>query len=137
MAATAIKSFLSPSSQLMKQPKKHLGLSNSPPYHFSLPFNPLLNPNLPANTRPFSPINAVTEDKEIAGKPDDQEDANGSISSKIDEIKDFASSERLLNAAIVLGAGTIAITKLLTIDHDYWHVSFLVVFQFCFVFQRL
>ncbi|XP_027062191.1 protein SYM1-like [Coffea arabica] len=29
--------------------------------------------------------------------------------------------ERLLNAAIVLGAGTLAITKLLSIDHEYWH----------------
>ena len=31
--------------------------------------------------------------------------------------------ERLLNAAIVLGAGTLAITKLLSIDHEYWHVG--------------
>ncbi|KAK4386050.1 hypothetical protein Sango_2475600 [Sesamum angolense] len=31
------------------------------------------------------------------------------------------SSDSLLNAAIVLGAGSLAITKLLTIDHDYWH----------------
>jgi len=30
---------------------------------------------------------------------------------------------RAINAAIVLGFGTFAITKLLTIDHDYWHVS--------------
>ena len=31
---------------------------------------------------------------------------------------------RAINAAIVLGFGTFAITKLLSIDHDYWHVSF-------------
>ncbi|XP_010278296.1 PREDICTED: uncharacterized protein LOC104612557 isoform X2 [Nelumbo nucifera] len=29
--------------------------------------------------------------------------------------------DRAINAAIVLVAGTFAITKLLTIDHDYWH----------------
>lgn len=31
-----------------------------------------------------------------------------------------------INATIVLGAGTFAVTKLLTIDHDYWHVSRLI-----------
>ena len=31
--------------------------------------------------------------------------------------------DRTINATIVLAAGTYAITKLLTIDHDYWHVS--------------
>jgi protein Mpv17 len=31
--------------------------------------------------------------------------------------------DRAINAAIVLAAGTFAVTKLLTIDHDYWHVS--------------
>lgn len=30
---------------------------------------------------------------------------------------------RTINAAIVLAGGTLAITRLLTIDHDYWHVS--------------
>uniref|UniRef100_A0A6M2ENR7 Uncharacterized protein n=1 Tax=Populus davidiana TaxID=266767 RepID=A0A6M2ENR7_9ROSI len=29
--------------------------------------------------------------------------------------------DRTINAMIVLGAGTYAITKLLTIDHNYWH----------------
>ncbi|XP_010268765.1 PREDICTED: uncharacterized protein LOC104605628 [Nelumbo nucifera] len=29
--------------------------------------------------------------------------------------------DRAINATIVLAAGTFAITKLLTIDHDYWH----------------
>lgn len=32
--------------------------------------------------------------------------------------------DRAINAIIVLAAGSFAITKLLTIDHDYWHVSF-------------
>ncbi|MQL77728.1 hypothetical protein Taro_010134 [Colocasia esculenta] len=31
--------------------------------------------------------------------------------------------DRAINATIVLAAGTAAITKLLTIDHDYWHVG--------------
>lgn len=31
--------------------------------------------------------------------------------------------ERSINASIVLAAGTYALTKLLTIDSDYWHVS--------------
>lgn len=32
--------------------------------------------------------------------------------------------DRAINATIVLAAGSFAITKLLTIDHDYWHVSY-------------
>ena len=31
--------------------------------------------------------------------------------------------DRTINATIVLAAGTYAITRLLTIDQDYWHVS--------------
>ena len=31
--------------------------------------------------------------------------------------------DRTINATIVLAAGTFAVTKLLTIDSDYWHVS--------------
>lgn len=31
--------------------------------------------------------------------------------------------DRIINATIVLAAGSYAITKLLTIDQDYWHVS--------------
>lgn len=31
--------------------------------------------------------------------------------------------DRTINATIVLAAGSFAITRLLTIDHDYWHVS--------------
>lgn len=33
--------------------------------------------------------------------------------------------DRTINATIVLAAGTFAITKLLTIDQDYWQVSYL------------
>lgn len=49
-----------------------------------------------------------------------------STSSSVDSL-DNAEMERAidrtLNAMIVLAAGSFAITKLLTIDHDYWHVS--------------
>lgn len=123
--AASLKSF-SPSTHLIP-PKKHLGLSNSPPYHLSAPSKPFLNPNLAAKIRPFSPINAITEEREIAEQGGDNQDGEtSSISSKMEEIKEFTSSDRLLNAAIVLGAGSLAITKLLTIDHDYWQVSLLI-----------
>lgn len=51
--------------------------------------------------------------------------------------------DRTINAAIVLAAGTFAITKLLTIDRDYWQVSqqwplrFLVVLDMCLLFLDL
>lgn len=32
-------------------------------------------------------------------------------------------TSRAINAAIVLGVGTFAITKLFTIDYEYWHVT--------------
>lgn len=41
--------------------------------------------------------------------------------------------DRAINAMIVLAAGTFAITKLLTIDHDYWHVCDLTPPSFCFL----
>lgn len=127
--AASLKSF-SP-SRLLIPPKKHLGLSNSPPYHFPAPSKPFLNPNLAAKFRPLSPINAVTEEREIAEQGgDNQDEEASSISSTMEEIKEFTTSDRLLNAAIVLGAGSFAITKLLTIDHDYWQVS-LIIAPFC------
>ncbi|XP_047967810.1 protein SYM1-like isoform X1 [Salvia hispanica] len=116
MAAT-LKSF-SPSAQFIQR-RKHLSLPKSLPHHFSAPSNPFLNPNLAVQIR--WPINAVTEEREVPEKTDDQDNEKGSISRKMEEFKeDFVNSDRLLNAAIVLGAGTLAITKLLTIDHDYW-----------------
>ena len=32
-------------------------------------------------------------------------------------------TSRAINATIVLGCGTLAVSRLLTIDYDYWHVS--------------
>lgn len=43
-----------------------------------------------------------------------------SESAKNPIVSTLSDGDRFLNAAIVLGAGTLAITKLLTIDHDYW-----------------
>lgn len=62
-------------------------------------------------------IKALTEEeRDLVGEDGNKEKgiSNGR------EVKD--DKERLLNAAIVLGAGSLAITRLLTIDHDYWHV---------------
>lgn len=44
--------------------------------------------------------------------------------------------DRSINAAIVLAAGSFAITKLLTVDADYWHVS-QTNHDFPFVFSRV
>nr|GLL34767.1 protein SYM1-like [Ipomoea trifida] len=78
-------------------------------------------------TAALSPIKAVAEDREV-GTPESSEgdDVKGPTETKLEAIKTAIASilsdrDRFLNAAIVLGAGTIAITKLLTIDHEYWH----------------
>lgn len=42
--------------------------------------------------------------------------------------------DRFINASIVLAAGTFALTKLLTVDHDYWHVSLLIPVTFLLFF---
>ncbi|KAL3509431.1 hypothetical protein ACH5RR_028832 [Cinchona calisaya] len=82
------------------------------------------------------PIRAVTkEDKdlitaELSDSDEDNDDGDkaivsgGAIGEKLFGRKLstlLEDKDRLLNAAIVLGAGTFAITKLLSIDHDYWH----------------
>ncbi|KAI3465721.1 hypothetical protein Pfo_022384 [Paulownia fortunei] len=123
---TTLNSFFSPASQLI-EPKKHFILSISPSYHLSTLSKPFLNPNLATKSRPFWPANAVTEDRGVVPteKTDDQDEEKVSVSRKMEGIKNSmfstTTSDRLLNAAIVLGAGSLAITKLLTIDHDYWH----------------
>jgi protein Mpv17 len=45
--------------------------------------------------------------------------------------------DRTINGTIVLAAGTFAITKLLTIDSDYWHVSLSAILSDCFLFLFL
>lgn len=41
--------------------------------------------------------------------------------------------DRGINATLVLAAGTFAVSKLLTIDHDYWHVSINFMFFSMFI----
>ncbi|XP_031090526.1 protein SYM1-like [Ipomoea triloba] len=100
-----------------------------------LPFNSALFSNQTTSstasftpkTAALSPIKALAEDTEV-GAPESSEgdDVKGPGETKLEAIKTAIASilsdrDRFLNAAIVLGAGTLAITKLLTIDHDYWH----------------
>ncbi|KAK9000879.1 hypothetical protein V6N11_081361 [Hibiscus sabdariffa] len=84
-------------------------------------------------------VQSVTEDKELAPpKTDHSEEAKKPLlllpnGSKILELFSSSSemeggdddvkkmSSRAINASIVLGFGTLAVSKLLTIDHDYWH----------------
>lgn len=87
------------------------------------------------------------EDQENRLLVDGSDDCNAlstSLSSSSQEGEgDF---ERLtsgvINATIVLGFGTFAVTKLLTIDHDYWQVSDLsnlmhkILFPIFFLFQN-
>lgn len=116
---------LSPSSppNPISEPKKPLTLSFPSSKLFTLS-NPSLNFTIAARTGPFLPINAVTEDIEVdtADENSDNVEDKASTTRESEGIKNITStsSDRLLNAAIVLGAGTLAITKLLTIDHDYW-----------------
>ncbi|PIN09994.1 hypothetical protein CDL12_17425 [Handroanthus impetiginosus] len=122
---TTLNSFFSPAWNLI-EPKKNFSLSISPSYHLPRLSKPLLNPNLAQKIRPFWPINAVTEDREVASteKIGDQDEEQTSVSRKMEgtegSILGITSSNRLLHAAIVLGAGSLAVTKLLTIDHDHW-----------------
>ncbi|KAK4255471.1 hypothetical protein QN277_008470 [Acacia crassicarpa] len=81
-------------------------------------------------------VGSVTEDREVVPvkdkRPDDTEtrltqkgsDETQGLSASSSE-GGGGDSERLtsraINAIIVLGFGSFAVTKLLTIDHDYWH----------------
>ncbi|CAI9089477.1 OLC1v1024061C3 [Oldenlandia corymbosa var. corymbosa] len=107
-----------------------------PPSQLLFNKNSILNANiLSKNTRHVLhlwPIKAVVEeDKDIVTKAEssdkDEQTEEGKISQG-EEVEEgklssevLSDSDRLINAAIVLGAGTLAITKLLSIDHDYWH----------------
>ncbi|KAL3632324.1 hypothetical protein CASFOL_025308 [Castilleja foliolosa] len=132
---TTLNNFLSPATQLTR-PNKPLSLSISPSYHLTSSKYPnqFLNPNIISKIRTSSfrpPSNAFTEDRELAptdrigDEYEEDEEENDSFSTKTEGIN-FSlfsitySSDKLLNAAIVLAAGSLAITKLLTIDHDYW-----------------
>lgn len=66
---------------------------------------------------------------QVSGFSDGTLSFDGFSSASADERRGNEEMERLIdrtiNATIVLAVGTFAITKLLTIDQDYWHVSLL------------
>ncbi|KAG4109028.1 hypothetical protein GLYMA_U031107v4 [Glycine max] len=79
--------------------------------------------------RRISIITSVAEDREIVPVSEGR-------GTRLNEVEGFQPSEphtesevvvssltssSSVNAIIVLGFGTFAVTKLLTIDHDYWH----------------
>lgn len=82
-------------------------------------------PKTPSRISFVCPINAVTEDKEAEpNQENEKKESNGTeIEDKIKNsfLSILLDKDRFFNASIVLGAGTLAITRLLTIDHEYWH----------------
>ncbi|XP_027341721.1 protein SYM1-like [Abrus precatorius] len=70
-------------------------------------------------------IASVAEDREIVpvsedrGNPIHEHDTKTELAPQFPPLTIASSST--VNAFIVLGFGTFAVTKLLTIDHDYWH----------------
>lgn len=65
-------------------------------------------------------VGSIIEDREAIDvkKSDPQQEEPKEVDRDSDRLM-----SRGINAAIVLAAGTVAVTKLLSIDHDYWHVS--------------
>ncbi|XP_020229353.1 protein SYM1 [Cajanus cajan] len=98
---------------------------------------PVLTPNLskpllpPLSSRPQKRrrfITSVAEDREIVPVSQDRgtrlregEGFHPSQPHTESELPPRLTSSSTVNAIIVLGFGTFAVTKLLTIDHDYWH----------------
>ena len=149
---------LSPHAKPITESKK----TNFSPTVFSTQLFTNKSKSNPPNNLSFSTqkrrnlvIGSVTEDREVVPVKnklaEDQESRlllNGS-----DEFQPLSPSEgreeeqgdddldrlvsKAINATIVLGFGTFAVTKLLTIDLDYWHVSGLVLIALlifsCFV----
>ena len=87
--------------------------------------------------RSFS-VGSLTDDREVVAEQESpllsngaeelaglQSGSSGSEGNKVGDDLEKLTSSRAINALIVLGFGTFAVSKLLTIDHDYWHVSFL------------
>ncbi|XP_009623041.1 protein SYM1 [Nicotiana tomentosiformis] len=118
---------------ILSSPSKSIQESRNT-HFFSINFSPHITrqnslkiPSLSAKTSLVQPINAVTEDREVdsteeISQENEKKESNGSefVETK-NSLSILLDKDRFLNAAIVLGAGTFAITKLLTIDHDYWH----------------
>lgn len=105
--------------------------------------SPSRNSRLSTRKRRNWVIGSVTEDKEVVSVKEKQseEDEEKITAGESNDFEVASSSEkekegrdgkmddnyrlisRAVNATIVLGAGSVAVTRLLTIDHDYWHVS--------------
>lgn len=72
----------------------------------------------------------VTEKISISDLKQDEQSGNGLEGGDKEFVVRDGSEEidrfmgKAVNASIVLGFGTLAVTRLLTIDHEYWHVSF-------------
>ncbi|KAJ4729860.1 Peroxisomal membrane (Mpv17/PMP22) family protein [Melia azedarach] len=89
----------------------------------SLKLNPSKNTSFLTTKRRNWIIGSVTEDKEVVSLKNESKELEA-VSSE-EKGREVDENDRLItraiNATIVLGAGTVAVTKLLTIDHDYWH----------------
>ncbi|GFS41097.1 peroxisomal membrane 22 kDa (Mpv17/PMP22) family protein [Actinidia rufa] len=120
--------IFSPPTKPVTEPNK----PTSPFTFFSLPrpkSNPFIISTFPTKKRPNRVICSVTDDTNFVR--DKVEEPNGRFGREIEEEETLVpavGSEdynkfvgKAINAAIVLGFGTFAITKLLSIDHDYWH----------------
>lgn len=69
-------------------------------------------------------LNIVKDEEERLFLNDSEEFQPLSTSERTEEDDDFDGLvSKAINASIVLGFGTFVVSKLLTIDHDYWHVS--------------
>ncbi|KAL7216065.1 hypothetical protein ACSBR1_028080 [Camellia fascicularis] len=124
-----------PPTKHITEPKK----PNSPLITFSSQLftksNPSLNSTLSTKKRPNWVVCSVTEDRDVvtvqdSTSNDQQEEPNAPIETESGEenlVPSDGSEDydkfvgRAINASIVLGFGTLAITYLLTIDHEYWH----------------
>ncbi|KAI8005567.1 Peroxisomal membrane protein 2 [Camellia lanceoleosa] len=124
-----------PPTKPITEPKK----PNSPLITFSSQLftksNPSLNSTLSTKKRPNWVVSSVTEDRDVvtvqdSTSNDQQEEPNVPIETESGEenlVPSDGSEDydkfvgRAINASIVLGFGTLAITYLLTIDHEYWH----------------
>lgn len=112
---------------LSKKSLQELRKTQTLSINFSQPSTIQNLPKTPSRISLVCPINAVTEDREAeTSQGNEKKESNGTeIEEKIKKslLSILLDKDRFFNAAIVLGAGTLAITKLLTIDHEYWHVS--------------
>jgi protein Mpv17 len=119
----------------------------------------LFNKSNPSNNFSFSTrkrrnwvIGSVTEDREVAPVKNNlaKDEESLLLLSGSEEFQPVSSSKereedddhdrlvsKAINATIVLGFGTFAVTKLLTIDNEYWHVSGLVYQVFAYIFFLL